>query len=130
MRDMLGIKLGTENEVRLRVGAMVGRVPDEPKMVERESDVLRLALDGEILDLGVPTLLEPVLRGTVTDAFVLGIGVGITETVDETVAVPGLPALVRIWVLVPEVTTKVAVVSSESRPEIVRVYGMSTTATP
>lgn len=80
--DMEGVKLGTENEVTLRVGAIVGRVPDKVKV-----------------------LLKAVLSGIVRDVLVVGTGTGTTETVVETVAMEGLPpALVRIWVLVPLVT--------------------------
>ncbi|KAL8938070.1 MAG: hypothetical protein Q9211_003383, partial [Gyalolechia sp. 1 TL-2023] len=121
-KEMLGVKLGTEYEVSLSVGAMVGPVPDEPKRVERESDELEVVLGSKPLGPDVPTLLGPVLSGTAADVFVLGIGVGITERVDETVTGPGLPALVRNLVVVPEVTKTVSVVSWESRPLMVRVY--------
>ena len=86
--DMIGVKLGTGVEVTFRVGAMVGLVLDEPMMVERESEELTPALDLETLETKVPTLLEPVPRGTGTDVFVMGSGVGITETVVETVTGP------------------------------------------
>lgn len=62
------------------------------------------------------------LSGNILDVFVLGNGVGTMERVDVTVTGPGLPALVRILVVVPDVTMTVAVVSSVSSPERVRVY--------
>lgn len=120
-KEILGVRLGTEYEVMFSVGAMVGPVLDGPKRVERESDELEVTLGSEPLGPEVPTMLGPVLSGTSTDVFVVGIGVGMTERVDETVTVPGLPALVRNLVVVPEVTKTVSVVSSESRPLMVRV---------
>lgn len=103
LADMVGVRLGTEKEVRFEVGAKVGRVPDEAKVLERVSDELKLGVGWEALG----TLLVAVLSRIVMVVLVVGSEVGMTETVEETVAVgglPGLPALVRTRVLVPVVT--------------------------
>lgn len=115
--DRVGVKLGTDKEVELMVGAMVGGVRDEDRVIESVSEELKPELDGNPLMVAVPTLIEAVLSGIITEVSVLGSGVGSTETVEETVTVAGggaLPALVRSTVLVPVVTITVLVASCKS----------------
>lgn len=101
----LEVKFGTEYEVPLSVGAMVGPVPEGPKRVERESDEFEVAVGSKLLGPDVPRLIGPVLIGITTDVFVLGNGMGMTERVDVTVIGLGIPpALVRTLVVVPDVT--------------------------
>ncbi|KAL8860573.1 MAG: hypothetical protein Q9178_002926 [Gyalolechia marmorata] len=78
LTDGLGLRLGTEKLVILRVGAMVGRVPDEAKVLERDREVLKPGIDGEKLELTDPTMLEPVPVADVTDGTLVEGGTGVT----------------------------------------------------
>ncbi|KAL8921750.1 MAG: hypothetical protein Q9172_003868, partial [Xanthocarpia lactea] len=81
------LRLGTEKLVISRVGAMVGRVPDEAKVLERDREVLKPRIDGEKLELRDPTMLEPVPSADVVEG-----GTGVTKMVDEVVVgAGGLP---------------------------------------
>ncbi|KAL8736766.1 MAG: hypothetical protein Q9166_000132 [cf. Caloplaca sp. 2 TL-2023] len=103
LKETVGVRL--KKEVKLRVGAIVGRVPDEAKVFERDTNELKLGIEGETLEIREPTTLEPVPVGTVTDGIVVEGGMGMTETVDEIVVDGGgLPCRVRTWVVVPVVT--------------------------
>ncbi|KAL8909129.1 MAG: hypothetical protein Q9171_005196 [Xanthocarpia ochracea] len=105
LTDIVGLRLGTEKLVILRVGAMVGRVPDEAKVLERDREVLKPGIDGEKLELRDPTMLEPVPIADVTDGTLVEGGTGVTEMVDEVVVgAGGLTWRVRSWVVVPVVT--------------------------
>lgn len=97
LTEFVGARLGAENVVILRVDAIVGRVPDDAKVLDKESDELELRIEGK-------TMLGPVPIGAVTEGAVVRGGVGITEMVDRTETVPGLPCRVRVWVVVPVVT--------------------------
>ena len=84
---------------------MVGRVPDEAKVLERDREVLKPGIDGEKLELRDPTMLDPVPIADVTDGALVEGGTGMTEMVDEVVVgAGGLPWRVRSWVVVPVVT--------------------------
>ncbi|KAI4118853.1 MAG: hypothetical protein LQ345_001143 [Seirophora villosa] len=106
----MGVKLGTgtEKEVVLSDGSTVDAARDEGRVFERVSEELKPGADGKPLEIPVATLIDVVMSGIVTAVSVLGRGVGSTGTVEETVTVAGgLPALVRIRVLVPVVTITV-----------------------
>ena len=103
LAEIVGLILGTERLVRLeKVGAMVGRVPDEGKVFERDSVVLGLGKGADGLELREPTMLE---TGDVTAGAVIKGGVGTTELVDNlVVGAPREPCRVRSSVVVPVVT--------------------------
>ncbi|KAL8766435.1 MAG: hypothetical protein Q9209_006811 [Squamulea sp. 1 TL-2023] len=97
--------LDTERLVPLDVGTMVGRVPDEAKVFDKDWEVLILGIDGETRELREPTILEPVPIADVTGGTVVKGGIGLTVIADEIVVSSGeLPCRVSSWVVVPVVT--------------------------
>ncbi|KAL8805408.1 MAG: hypothetical protein Q9182_001974 [Xanthomendoza sp. 2 TL-2023] len=100
--EIVGARLGTETVVAFRVDAIVGRVPDEARVLGRDRDELTLGYNGETLTGAVPigAVTELIVTvGAVTDG-----GRGTTDTVDKVVRVAGLPCRVSVWVVVPVVT--------------------------
>lgn len=104
--EIVGVRLGTEKLVKLeKVGAIVGWVPDEAKVFERDSEVLELGKGGDALELREPTMLEPVPMADVTAGPVVKGGMGTTGIVDDlVVGADGKPCRVRSEVVVPVVT--------------------------
>ncbi|KAL8660094.1 MAG: hypothetical protein Q9226_000086 [Calogaya cf. arnoldii] len=66
LAETVGVRLGTIEVVKLKVEAMVGRVPDEANVFERVSEALELGKGGETLEPREPTMLEPVPMADVT----------------------------------------------------------------
>ncbi|KAL8783783.1 MAG: hypothetical protein Q9213_004399 [Squamulea squamosa] len=105
LMEAVTVRLGTKKLVPLNVGAIVGRVPDEAKVLDRDREVLKLGIDGETREVREPTILEPVPIADVTDGTEVKGGTGLTIMVDEIVVGPGgLPCRVSSKVVVPVVT--------------------------